>query len=833
MVASEIPLLGTKLHRPLPRVGTVARPRLGGREHQDRRPLTLVSAPAGFGKTTLAAEWFASGGRTAWVSLDQRDNEPRVFWSYVAAALDGVEPGVGSNAQALLQAGGTTDAVVATLINDVDALDGEIALVLDDYHLVDAPEIHGSVTFLLDHLPPQLRLVVLTRSDPPLPLAKMRARGDLREVRAADLRFTGEEVAAYLNGSMGLDLTPDDLHRLEARTEGWVAALQLAALSLQGRDDAAGFVAGFSGDDRFVLDYLIGEVLGRQPDDVRDFLLDTSVLSRLTGGLCDAVTGGGQGQGQAMLEELERANLFLVPLDGQRRWYRYHHLFAGVLRARLQHERPERAVELHRRASDWLAAHDDPGEAIRHALAAGDPERAAQLIEVAAPALRRHRREAELRTWLEALPRELIADRPSLAVQLAGTRMATGDATGCLALVDLAEARLQQDPPPPVVDAAAAARVPAEIAMYRAGLALLAGDVPGTIEHATTALERFDPDDHYGRGAGSALIGLAVWREGDLAGAEARYRESIEAFLVSGFAADVLGCSVALADMQLAQGRLDDAERTYAAGLRLSEEHGGLRGAADMHIGMAEVLIDRRQLDEAASHLRSAKELGDAWGLPQSAYRWRLEGARLRHALGDLEGALELLDQAAPLYDTDFSPAVRPILAWRARVQVARGDLADAQRWAVEQGLSPDDEVSYLSEFDHLTYATILLASGATADAVRLLERIARTAEAGGRIAHRDEALALLAAARAEPETVASPPASGQSATPRSFLVDELSARELDVLRLLRSDLSGPDIARELHVSLNTFRTHTKNIYMKLGATNRREALTRAAELGL
>jgi LuxR family maltose regulon positive regulatory protein len=881
MVDPAMPVLGTKLHVPSVRAAVVDRPRL--RERAARLPpLTLVSASAGFGKTTLAAGWFAGGDRTGWVSLDRRDSEPTTFWSYVVAALDRVEAGVGAGAEAILRQAGAIETAVATLINDVDALEGEIVLVLDDYHLVDSPEVHESVAFLLEHLPPQLRLVLLTRADPPLPLATLRARGDLLEIRAADLRFTGDEVSAYLNGAMGLELTPDDLERLEARTEGWVAALQLAALSLQGREDAAEFVAGFSGDDRFVLDYLVGEVLDRQTDDVRSFLLDTSVLSRLTGDLCDAVTGNAHGR--AVLEQLERANLFLVPLDDHRSWYRYHHLFADVLHARLHHEQPGRSTELHLRASDWLAANGEPAEAVAHALAASDHERTARLIELATPAMRQQRREAELRAWLEALPHELLADRPTLAAHLVGARMGTGDAEGCQALLDLAEGRLQREPPPPMADPIAAARVPAEIAMYRSGLALLAGDATGTIEHATIALQRFELDDHYGRGAGSALVGLALWRMGDLAAAEEHYQQSIDAFLASGYYADVLGCSVALADLQLAQGRLAAAERTYAAGLRLAEAHGGLRGVADMHIGTAEVLLERHRLEAAASHLRAAKDAGDAAGLPQSAYRWPLEAARLQQDLGDLDGALELLDEAAPRYDTDFSPPVRPVLAWRARVQVARGDLEDAQRWAAERGLSADDESGYLTEFEHLTQARVLLATGAADDAHRLLARVADAARAGGRIANETDALVQLSAARAamghqdeakatmrsalalaEPHGHVRPflgssldlvraiddatpagrhaayvlavagggPGPAPRARSRPSLVDELSPRELDVLRLLRSDLSGPDIARELHVSLNTFRTHTKSIYAKLGATNRREALTRAADLGL
>ena len=356
-----IALLETKLYVPRSQRGLVLRPRLS--ERLDRgaaSKLVLVSAPAGFGKTTLLAEWLAAGPAAladqrlaAWLSLDRGDNDPASFWAYVIAALRTVASGVGESALALLDAPQPPpiEAVLTTLLNDLGAVVGEIVLVLDDYHVIDAREVQDGMAFLLDHLPPRLHVVIASRADPALPLARMRARGELAEIRAAELRFTADEAAAYLNEMMGLQLTARDVAALEGRTEGWIAALQLAALSMQGRDDAAGFIAGFAGDDRYVVDYLAEEVLQRQPDRVQAFLLQTSILSRLSGPLCDAVTG--QGGGKAMLEALDRGNLFLVPLDDRRRWYRYHHLFADVLQARLLDEQPGQVPDLHRRASVW------------------------------------------------------------------------------------------------------------------------------------------------------------------------------------------------------------------------------------------------------------------------------------------------------------------------------------------------------------------------------------------------------------------------------------------------------------------------------------------------
>ena len=431
-------LLETKFYVPRPRRGLVPRPRLSERlDRGTASKLMLVSAPAGFGKTTLLTEWLAAGPAApaderlaAWLSLDRGDNDPASFWAYVIAALRTVAPGIGESALALLRAPQPppVEAVLTALLNDLAAIAGDIVLVLDDYHVIDVREVQDGMAFLLDHLPPGLHVVIASRADPALPLARLRARGELAEIRAAELRFTPEEAAAYLNGMMGLQLTARDVTALEARTEGWIAALQLAALSMQGRDDVAGFIAGFAGDDRYVVDYLAEEVLQRQPDRVQAFLLQTSILGRLSGPLCDAVTG--QGGGKAMLEALDRGNLFLVPLDDRRRWYRYHHLFADVLQARLLDEQPGQVPELHRRASAWYEQNGERSLAIGHALAAGDFGRAADLVELAIPAMRPTRQEAMVRRWLEELPDDVVRVRPVLSVTFAGALLNTDEIEG-------------------------------------------------------------------------------------------------------------------------------------------------------------------------------------------------------------------------------------------------------------------------------------------------------------------------------------------------------------------------------------------------------------------
>jgi LuxR family maltose regulon positive regulatory protein len=744
----------------------VARPRLHARlDRGAESKLTLISATAGFGKTTLLADWLASprpGERlAAWLSLEESDGQPASFWTYVINALQTVVPDVGTGAVALLQSGQPLiEAVLATLLNELAVVPHDIDLVLDDYHLVDGPGVQAGMGFLLEHLPPQVHLVVCTRADPALRLARLRTRGELVEVRAADLRFTRDEVAAYLTEVIGLDLGVDDIAALDERTEGWIAALQLAGLSMQGRDD----IAGFTGDDRYVVDYLVEEVLQRQPDLVRSFLLRTSVLQRLSGPLCDVVTG--QPGGKAMLEALDRANLFVIPLDGHRRWYRYHHLFADVLHAHLIDEHPGDVRDLHLRASQWYERNDEPSSAVRHALAARDVERAADLVELAIPALRRTRQEATIRGWLDAIPDEMVRVRPVLAVGFVGAMMAGGEFDGVEARLRDAERCLQQatgNGPRArpgsmvVVDEPELARLPAAIEMYRAGLALTRGDLPATTRHATRAIERAPDDDHLGRAGASALSGLASWTSGDVEAAHRAYSACVDGLLRAGHVADVLGCSIAMGDMRIVQGRLGDAQRTYERALRLAADHAGtvLRGTADMHVGLSQIACARNDLQAATAHVLRGQELGDQAGLPQNRYRWRVAMARIKDAEGDLDGALDLFAEAQRVYTGDYSPNVRPVPAQRARVLAAHGRWRDALDWARNQGLSGDDELSYLREFEHITLATALVARYTSErvelpirEAAQLLERLLTVAEEGMRTGSVLEILVLQALTR-------------------------------------------------------------------------------------
>ena len=899
------PLLETKLHVPgRPDTG-ISRPRLLERlAHGGGETLTVISAPAGFGKTTMVTEWLESlpPGRPhrAWVSLDERDNDPVTFWTYLVAALRtalGSEFGVASSTM-LLSSQAPLDAVIATLINELVTIQTDVILVLDDYHLISTPEIHESVALLLERLPPRARVVIASRVDPPLPLGRLRVGGRLVEVRAGDLRFTADETAAYLERAAGTTLSAGDVAALAERTEGWVAALQLAALSMSGRDDVSSFIAEFAGDDRFIVDYLAEEVLDRQTDEVRQFLLRTSILDRLNGSLCDAVTG--QDGGRATLERLERANMFLVPLDDRRRWYRYHHLFADVLRAHLADEQPAALAELHGRASAWFSSNDEPVDAIRHAVAAGDFELAADLVEAEVPAWRRDRQESTIRRWLQLLPADVIRKRPVLMIDLIGALASIGE------FADDTEERL--DDTERLVNLAKAGSsgadvvivrqeqmrsLPAAIEMYRAALALTRGDLDGTQHHGRRALDMTPDDEHLVRAAAGALVGLASWARGDLDAACDGYVESIDGLRRAGHIADVLGCSIALADLRLAQGHLRDAMSIYTDALDLGTSQGGapLRGTADMYVGLSDIHRERGELDAARDHLRRGAELGDHNGLPQYPYRSRLAMARLRAAEGDFEAALVLLDDAERVYTTDFSPSVRPIPAVRAGMLADHGHLDEALAWVRQRGLTVDDDLDYVGEFEHVILARVLLAqfraersARSIDDAIRLLERLVVEAEAGGRNGDLLQILVLLALAedarghrpaavahveraigRAEPEgyvrlfldegprlrplleaaaarsdsaayigrILGSSPQHPRRHAARQALIDPLSDRELDVLRLLASELTGPEIARELMVSLNTMRTHTKNIYAKLGVTSRRAAVGQAEELQL
>ncbi len=900
------PLVETKFYVPSLRRGVVARPRLSDRlSGGTGARLTLVSAPAGFGKTTLLADWLTSAATgeasVAWLSLEQADSQGS-FWIYVVSALQRVAPGVGASALPLLQSAQPVDGAALTpLLNDLSALTHDVWLVLDDYHQVDGEGIRAGMVFLLDHLPPQVRVVISTRVDPLLPLARMRARGELVEVRAADLRFTLDEATSYLNEVIGLHLAVDDVVALEGRTEGWIAALQLAALSMQGRDNVADFIAGFAGNDRYIVDYLVEEVLEHQPEPVRRFLLRTAVLDRLTGSLCDAVTG--RADGADMLADLERANLFLVALDDRREWYRYHHLFADVLRVRLLAEDPDLVPQLHQHASQWYESRDLVTEAVRHALAAQEFERAAHLMEQAAPALRRNRQEATLLGWLRQLPDDTIRSSPVLSVFSGYMLMVSGDLDEVEPRFDDAERALAaadaDGAPARWAQTDELRSLPSTIALYRASLAQARGDLAGTVEHARHALEVASPTDHLARGGAAGFLGLAAWSQGDVSTALSTFTEAVVSLRDAGALVDELSSSLVLGDMWLAAGRPSRAVALYDVALQRAEPLGDAvaRATADLHTGLSEVDCELGEIESARRHLEIAAAFGERASMGESGYRWFVAMSRVAAAEDDPQAAVVLLEQAERLYRSGFFPDVRPIEAMKARIRIGQGMLSDAVDWAGARGVSLTDEVTYLREFDHLTLVRLVLAQhrehpepGVLDRADAILDRLADAAESSGRAGslleirmlralvrdaqgERSQALELLARAWAQaPEpggyvrlfldegqpmtallaTAATldptrdqarrllavgvqrgaetaGPTRGQASSPSVAL----SERELQVLRLLASELSGPEMARELFISPNTLRSHTKSIFTKLDVTSRRAAVRRARELGL
>ncbi len=892
-------VLGTKVHIPLLRPDLVARPRLLARLAPGRQPrLLLVSAPAGFGKTTLLSQGLATmagrDGHIAWLSLDADDNDPRRFLEHLVASFQTV--GQFSDAGQLVGAAAPRpEAVLTSLVNDLDLQPGRTVLGLDDYHVITAPEVHEAVGFLLEHLPRQAGLAIATRADPPLPLSRLRARGELVELRAADLRFTPEESAAFLGDVMGLKLSRTQVAALGARTEGWVAGLQLAGLSLRGVEDTAGFVDAFTGSHRFVLDYLVDEVLRHQPEPVRRFLLDTSVLRQLSGPLCDRVTGGVDGHAQ--LEALDRANVFIVALDDHRQWYRYHHLFAEALRARLTGEHPERVPVLHRAASDWYAANGMGEDAVGHALSSGDADHAADLVESVLPDLRRQRRDVQLREWLTALPADVVRRRPLLGTYLASVRLLAGDLPGVEAALVDAESALVTNPPQVAADASDATAeelrtLPATMAIFRASAAQARGETASMQQHARRALDLIGPGDHMARGGALGFLGLAAWGRGDLSEAVDTFADAVRSMGEAGDVTDVLGSTVVLADMWVARGRPDEARRLQERALATAQQHPGaaLASLGDLHVGLADVLVEQGDLAGAAEHLEAAAAIGESASLLENRYRWHVAMARLRRAEGDLEAAVERLGRAQQLHLPGFFPDVRPIPAQLARLRIAQGRLDDAWQWAGDHQVTQVDDPSYLGEFDQLTLVRLLLAQHrADGDSVQLsnasrrLDRLVPGATRGGRdgslleirmlgalVDHaRGETAAAAAglgvamqaaeaggyvrlfadegapmtellqtverlhaagsyARRLLESAVQQPPAISRVAS-----AEGLSEREVEVLRLLATARSGPDIARELFVSVNTLRTHTKHIFSKLDVNTRRAAVSRATDLGL
>ena len=827
-------LLATKLYVPRPRPDLVLRPRLAERLGEGLAcGLMLVCAPAGYGKTVLLADWARRAQQpVAWLSLDAGDNDPARFWRHGVAALDRARPGLAGRVGPLLgpPAPSSYEGLVTALINELAAgPDADQALlVLDDYHLIDSGAVHASLGFLLEHRPPGLYLVLASRSDPPLPLARLRGRGQLAELRAAELRFTADEAAALLRhmaAGAAAALPDAAVAALAARTEGWAAGLQLAALSLHGQPDATGFIAAFTGQHRYVLDYLAEEVLEQQSDQVRTFLLETSVLERLSGDLCEAVTG--RPGSQALLEQVERAGLFLVPLDEVRGWWRYHHLFADLLRARLQADQPARVAELHRNAATWYQEHGLPDDAIGHAVAAGEMTWAARLIEQHADALIYLRGEGPtVQRWLTKLPADLIESRPRLLLAQAALADASGRVEAGETMLDAAErasADAADEPFEPTVGRATSmlVNVPVAIALDRGYLAELRGDAEATAAFATQAVAELGEGEWMLKSIAQGLLAAAEWLRGRLAEAERGFVSSLAGWQAADqFTMIAWGCHH-LGQVQRGQGRLDAAVRTCQQALDRSAASGGtpLAVAGPAYVGLAEVAYQRNELDTALDHVTEGIALCRQFIYTMPLAVGLATLAWIRQATGDPAGALDAIGeamQAAPV------PAglVNPVPAQRARLLLAQGDLAAAASWTENRGLTANDEPDYVREPGHLVLARVLLAQGRPGQALALLDRLhaaAVTQERSGNLIEIDSLRALALAA------------SGQDADAVNALAGVLLlACPQGYVRVFADE--GPPMAALLTRLTRTQRTGQAAAGMPLGCLTR---LQRAFVVGL
>ena len=749
-------MLATKFAIPQVSASLVPRARLVAALHEGvARRLVVVSTPAGFGKTTLLATWARQAGSpVAWLSLDRDDNDPARFWRYLAAAVDRAHPGAAERVLALLTGAAlpSFEAIVTELVNEAAALDEGMVLVLDDYHTIESEAVHEGFGFLVERLPAQLRVVLAGRADPPLRLARLRARGQLVELGAADLRFTTTETVSFLE-VWGLALDPATIAALQERTEGWAAGLQLAALSLRRCPDPAGFVRDFSGTDRFVLDYLAEEVLESQPERLRRFLLETSVLERLCAPLCDAVTG--RADALQVLAEIERANLFLIPLDQERRWYRYHQLFADLLRARLRQQEPDRERELHRRAALWCERHGLIDEAVRHAIGADELGWAARLAEQHVEELVLGRGErVTIDRWLSALPPDTVRARPRLWLTRSMAALVAGRVDEAELLLSVAEdapaGRDDRHEPSVGRSASLMTNVAAATAVLRAEVAHLRGDAATERAFATQAAAHLTADDKVLGTLASYHLAVAEWldgrveeAEGGLAGVVADRRAIGESYLASWAGYD-------LGQVQRARGRLRAALLTHRRTLELPGPSGeplpAVVGTA--LVGLAEIELQRDHLAEALEHAAEGVGLCRA-----QIYRAPLASglamlAWLRQLMGDRAGSLEAIAEAElAVPNREVAALLNAAIPARGRLLLAHGDLGGAQRWVEERGLSEQDEPAYPREPEYLVLARLLLARGVADRAVRLLGRLAAAAQAQGRIGSLIEVRALQALA--------------------------------------------------------------------------------------
>ncbi len=914
-----VPILLTKLFVPATRPDLVSRSRLIEQLDQGLNcKLTLISAPAGFGKTTAVTEWISRLQRgnhperlikIAWYSLDAGDNDPNRLLTYLIAALNQIDrpDSVGAGALTMLESPQPPpgEAVLTSLINEIAVIPDQIILVLDDYHVIDSHPVHDALVFLLDNLPPQLHLVIATREDPPIQVSRLRARGQLTELRAVDLRFTEAETADFLNRVMGLDLSAEDIAALETRTEGWIAGLQLAAISIKGRQDASRFIESFSGSNRLVVDYLIEEILDQQPEKIRTFLLQTAICDRFTGSLCDALTG--QDSGQQTLENLERANLFIVPLDNERRWYRYHHLFCELLRQHLRQRRPDSVTTLHKHASVWYEQNGFANEAIEHSLRAEEFERAARLIEVQADSFWQRGKQTNLRQWLNLLPAELVVSKPYLCILRAWDQFTSGRQESAEEYLKAAEKALSANYGsatglfPASRDQLTAndkMKIQGRVAAIRAFLAFTQGDVDEILRYSLKALEFLPDMDQTWRSAAAVVLGDFYSLSGEVAKAHLVRMEALQASKEAGntYMTLIAGMKLALTLREL--GQLEQVIQICQQQFQLANESGLSKSelAGWLLAIWGEVLAERNDLDEALDKAEQGIRLAER-GRDVAILGWSfLCLTRVLFARGDLAGAEEIIRKIEDFArEVLVPPWITNLLsAWQLRIWLAQDRLNAVSDWLENGELKLNGYIPYLHEKEYIVLARFLLANGQFDEAANLAKRLLETAEAGGRISRMIEILIIQALLfQAQSDSIQSMKALERTITlaqsggfvrvfldegPRMAsllyealsseiepdqadyvqrllaafpvekpeqrqrtplqsdefeLIEPLTDREIEVLRLIAEGLSRQEIASQLFLSLNTVKAHARNIYGKLGVHSQMQAVGKARALGV
>jgi len=907
------PILATKLYIPPPRSKIVLRPRLIERLNEglsSGRKLTIISASAGFGKTTLVSEWVAGCGRpVAWLSLDEGDNDPVCFLIYLVAALQTIAANIGAGVLRTLQSPQPppAESILVALLNEITTVPNNFVLVLDDYHVIDSKSVDEALTFLLKHLPPQMHMVIATREDPSLPLARLRARGQLTELRAADLRFTPAEAAEFLNQMMGLNLAVEDIAALEARTEGWIAGLQMAALSMRDHEDVAGFIKGFSGTNRYILDYLLEEVMAGQPPEIQHFLLYTSILERLNAALCDAllandegVQGKGNdrstvseslsvGQSASTLKYLERANLFLVPLDDERIWYRYHHLFADLLRTQLQSSLGAQGVaQLHVRAADWHAQNGSILEAIDHASMASDDERVERFVEQNYLELARGGEQSWIRFWTGKLSRELVYRRPWLCIYEAYSHSWFGELDEADRLLEEAEKRIRSE-----ISAPDIRPMQGLLAYVKSRVTAMRGDIHQAIELCLKAREYTPASNLVLQLDTRITLGYEYFLDGDYANASPILNETIRSGMTADAVINTVAASCLMARLYAVQGLLNKSDAIYQTAARFiteaSGQHFGARALVE--VGIADVLCERNDLAAALVHMKQGQALIPMWDKADDLALAYITLARIHLAQANRSEAMEIVDKANQLIHSRgvFSEARIAVEIAQVKLWLAQGDFQAANRWAASQEKcsGSDNQFRFENELTHITQVRVLIAQNKPDEAIGLLSHLEETALSAGRMGRVMEILLLQALALrqtgdseqalmvltkclalAEPEgylrvfieegkpmqelllayvhasfgeniTYAQKllaafvlPGPSVAYDVRSTnLAEQLTAREIEVLQAMAEGFSNHEIAEKFILAEGTVKFYVHAVLEKLGVHNRAKAVIEAKRL--